>query len=216
MHPPAYDDRVLRGLVVDWGGVLTAPVDEVMSAWARHEGIEVNTYRSVLGTWLATSLSPIHRLERGQLAPSEFERLLAAEFSAHGCRVEPDGLLTRMLEGLGPVRDDMVTLLRQARAVGIRTALLSNSWGEHYPEHLWVGAFDEVVISGRVGMRKPEAEIFRHTAKLLRLQPSECVMVDDVAANIRGAVAVGMVGVLYRDFEQAAEEIEILMGQELR
>ena len=94
--------------------------------------------------------------------------------------------------------------------------MLSNSWGEHYPEHLWVGAFDAVVISGRVGMRKPDAEIFQHTADLLQLTPAECVMVDDMPTNIRGAVAVGMVGVRHVSYEQTVDELEVLLELPLR
>lgn len=206
----------LRGLLVDWGGVLTAPIDEAMSAWARHEGIDVDSYRTVMRGWVEAPGSPIHGLERGELSPAEFERLLAAAFREHGFDVPADGLLARMLDGLREVSDDMVSLIRRARRQGLRTALLSNSWGEHYPEHLWVGAFDAVVISGRVGMRKPDAPIFRHTAGLLGLPPAECVMVDDLAANIRGAVAAGMVGVLHVDYERTADELEVLFGLPLR
>jgi HAD superfamily hydrolase (TIGR01509 family) len=111
----------------------------------------------------------------------------------------------------------MLGLVRRARHSGLRTALLSNSWGdENYPEAQWEGAFDVVVISGRVGMRKPEAEIFRHTADLLGVPPEECVMVDDLAGNIHGAVASGMVGVLHKSYEETAEELEILFDRRLR
>src|SRR4051794_4623593 len=170
-RPSTYDAGVsttdeplpLRGLIIDWGGVLTAPLDEAMTAWARHEGIDLDVYGSVMRPWFLTPASPIHRLERGQLTPGEFETLLATAFRERGITVEADGLLTRMLSGLRELSDDMVSLVRRVRQEGVKTALLSNSWGEHYPEHLWVGAFDTVVISGRVGMRKPDQEIYRHT-----------------------------------------------------
>ena len=111
----------------------------------------------------------------------------------------------------------MIGLVRRARHSGLRTALLSNSWGDgSYPEEQWEGAFDAVVISGRVGMRKPEAEIFRHTAHLLGVPPEECVMVDDLAGNIHGAVAAGMVGVLHKSYDETVEELEILFDRKLR
>jgi epoxide hydrolase-like predicted phosphatase len=207
---------VLGGLIVDWGGVLTAPIDEAMSAWARHEGIDLAVYRQVMRAWIEAAASPIHALERGELGTDEFERLLATAFREHGVTVDADGLLARMLDGLSELSDDMVNLVRRARRQGLRTALLSNSWGEHYPEHLWVGAFDAVVISGRVGMRKPEPEIFAHAAELLNLRPGQCVMVDDLAPNIRGAVAAGMVGVLHRSYAETVDELEVLFGLPLR
>ena len=154
-------------------------------------------------------------LERGELASGEFETMLAGALRARGVRVRPDGLLTRMLAGLADTRDDMVNLLRRARGRGIRTALLSNSWGEHYPEHAWVGAFDAVVISGRVGMRKPEPRIYRHTAALLDLPVEACVFVDDLRRNVEAAVAVGMVGILHTGYEQTLAELDVLFDTDL-
>jgi epoxide hydrolase-like predicted phosphatase len=191
-------------------------MDEAMTAWARHEGVDLDVYRTVMRSWIDTSPSPIHGLERGELTPDEFEGLLATAFRERGVAVDADGLLARMLEGLRELSDDMVNLVRRARRQGLKTALLSNSWGEHYPEHLWVGAFDAVVISGRVGMRKPDEEIFRHTAELLQLKPPQCVMVDDLTANIQGAVAAGMVGVLHVSYEQTRDELEVLFDLSLR
>jgi len=214
--PTASDEApALRGLIVDWGGVLTAPIDEALSAWAGHEGIDLAIYRTVMKRWIEPASSPIHELERGRLAPDEFERLLAKAFRDEGVAVDADGLLARMLDGLRELSDDMVNLVRRARRHDLKTALLSNSWGEHYPEHLWVGAFDAVVISGRVGMRKPDQEIFVHTAELLGLAPAQCVMVDDLSVNIQGAVAAGMVGVLHRSYGETADELEVLFGTSL-
>ena len=216
MPTPENVPSQLRGLIVDWGGVLTAPIDEAMTAWARHEGVDLEVYRTVMRGWIEAAASPIHGLERGEVSPEEFERSLAEVFREHGVNVVADGLLARMLGGLVELSDDMVNLVRRARRQGLKTALLSNSWGEHYPEHLWVGAFDAVVISGRVGMRKPEESIFRHTADLLQVKPEQCVMVDDLAPNIRGAVATGMVGVLHVSYEQTVDELEILFDLPLR
>ncbi|MCD5315416.1 HAD family hydrolase [Kineosporia babensis] len=206
----------LRGLIVDWGGVLTAPLDEAVTRWAAAEGIGMDTYASVMKNLVDESDSPIHSLERGELDPAAFEQVVAERFRAQGTPVEADGLLTRMLEGLQALSEDMVGLLRRARKAGLRTALLSNSWGEHYPEHLWIGAFDEVVISGRVGLRKPEPEIFRHTCRLLDLAPQQCVFVDDLRANIVGAAQTGLIGVHFTSYQDAVDELEILFGLDLR
>jgi putative hydrolase of the HAD superfamily len=222
---PAYDawvsttaqtDSSLRGLIVDWGGVLTAPLDEAIAEWARYEGVDLDIYQQVMKSVIDDVAVPIHALERGQLSPSDFEQHLARRFQDHGVALPADGLLARMLEGLRPLSADMVNLVRRARSLGLRTALLSNSWGEHYPEHLWIGAFDAVVISGRVGMRKPDHEIFRRTAELLQLEAGQCVMVDDAQINIRGAVDVGMVGVLFRGYNETVDELEALFELSLR
>jgi putative hydrolase of the HAD superfamily len=230
----------LRGLVVDWGGVLTPSLDAAMSAWAAGDGVDFEHFRAVMRAWVgprpgdapsgegagegavaaleqapdagAAGASPVHRLERGEIDPAEFEQQLAERLAEQGSPVEARGLLGRMLAGLAELDAGMVGLVRRAHGAGVRTALLSNSWGDHYPDELFDGLFDAVVISGRVGMRKPDAEIFRHTADLLGLEPGECVLVDDLPHNVRGAAAAGMVGVQHTDVDTTRGELEVLLG----
>jgi HAD superfamily hydrolase (TIGR01509 family) len=159
--------------------------------------------------------SPVHRLERGELTPAEFEQELADHLAERGSPVPAEGLLGRMLGGLASLDAGMLGIVRRAHEAGVRTALLSNSWGDHYPDELFDGLFDAVVISGRVGMRKPDAEIFRHTAGLLGLDPGACVMVDDLPQNVRGAVAAGMVAVQHTDVDSTRAELEVLQGLDL-
>jgi putative hydrolase of the HAD superfamily len=72
--------------------------------------------------------------------------------------------------------------------------------------------FDAVVISAEVGMRKPEERIFRHAADLLGLAPEECVFIDDVAANVTAAEAIGMTGVLHTQPGPTAARLASLLG----
>jgi putative hydrolase of the HAD superfamily len=109
-----------------------------------------------------------------------------------------------------PAMYDMIRVLRGA---GLRTALLSNSWGcDEYPRADFPGLFDTVVISGECGMRKPEEEIFRHTAKVLGLEPQQCVFIDDIEANVAAAVACGMTGVHHTEAAQTAAALQDLLG----
>ena len=238
----------LRALVVDWGGVLTPPLDATIADWARRDRVQYSHFREVMRAWVGArpgppegqgadgpgpgehvvadveqaadpgpaENSPVHRLERGEMSVCRFEQLLATELALRGSSVEPAGLLDRMFEDFKVLDDAMVALVRRAHAAGLRTALLSNSWSDdHYPEALFDGLFDAVVISGQVGMRKPEARIYQHTADLLRLPTSACVMVDDLPHNVRAAAATGMVAVLHTRYETTLTELEILFGVSL-
>jgi epoxide hydrolase-like predicted phosphatase len=213
--------RELRGLVVDWGGVMTTALRDCMAAFCAADGIAYDRFAAVMREWLGPAGeasidgNPAHGLERGELAPAEFERALAERLSTPAARVEAAGLLDRMFATFDHDHG-MAGVVRRARQAGLRTALCSNSWGNDYPRHSWTGLFDAVVISGEVGMRKPEPRIYRHTARLLGLAPPECVFVDDLATNVRGAAAVGMVGVLHVSTERTAGELEALFGRALR
>jgi putative hydrolase of the HAD superfamily len=212
-----------RALVVDYGGVLTEPLADAIAQWCAAEGVVPEEFAAVMKDWLATSYgeaalgSPVHALERGELSIEEFERELARQLrSVGGGTVEAAGLLTRMFAGFADPQPMMLDALRRARSAGLRTALLSNSWGLDYPRDGWDELFDAVVISGEVGMRKPEPEIYRLAATRLGVQAAECVFVDDLAPNVRGAVAVGMVGVHHRDAGQTVAELEGVFGLSLR
>jgi putative hydrolase of the HAD superfamily len=239
----------LKGLIVDWGGVLTPSLESAMAQWAQADGVDFDHFRAVMRAWVGArravaeedsrtredqpgedrpagedwvvdpvvaAASPVHRLERGELEPREFERALAAELAVQGSPVEADGLLRRLLRGLETLDRDMLGLVRRAKGAGLKTALLSNSWGDHYPDELWDGLFDAVVISGRVGLRKPDERIFRHTADLFGIEPTQCVVVDDLPQNVAGAVAAGMVGVRHVDYATTLAELEAVFEIPLR
>jgi epoxide hydrolase-like predicted phosphatase len=212
----------LKALIVDYGGVLTSPLQDSTGSWLDEEGIDPESFATAMREWLGTSYgtdatdSPVHALERGEVEVPEFEQHLAARLTTvDGRPVEAEGLLTRMFSGFG-WEPSMSEAVRHAKAAGLSTALLSNSWGNEYPREGWDELFDVVVISGEVGMRKPEARIFHLAAEKLGLTPQECVFVDDLAPNIRGCSAVGMVGVHHITPQQTIDELEALFGIPLR
>jgi putative hydrolase of the HAD superfamily len=75
--------------------------------------------------------------------------------------------------------------------------------------------FDAIVVSGDVGLHKPEPEIYLLAAERAGAEPGTCVFVDDLRENIAGAEAVGMTGVLHRDPAETLERLEQLLGVEL-
>lgn len=219
--PAILPDGPLRGLVTDWGGVLTTGLPDAMKAWADIDGIDYDRFRELMREWLSTRHgavegNPVHALERGEMDGPTFERRLAARLRTRGgAPVRAEGLLDRMFGGF-EAATGMFEALRRAKAAGIRTCLLSNSWGRDYPREGWDELFDVVVISGEVGMRKPEERIFRYALARLGLPPRECVLVDDLRPNIRAAVEVGMVGVHHVTVAQTVDELEALFGVSLR
>lgn len=211
-----------HGLIVDWGGVLTERLDLAVRAWADREGIDFEHYREALRRWLTPAeelgarANPIHALERGELAVPDFEAQLATVVRRlDGHPVESAGLLSRMF-GTFETAHTMNALVARARRHGIRTALLSNSWGNTYPRDGWDDMFDVVVISGEVGLRKPEREIFDLTCARLALGAERCVFVDDLEMNVAAAHELGMTGVLHRSFEETAGRLESLFGLALQ
>ncbi len=221
MPAPLNSEPLFEGLIVDWGGVLTGNLREAVNRWAVADDIDIDAYAQIMRSWLGEEgelearLNPIHALERGEIEVPHFEERLADELTRRGKRpVAAQGLLQRMFDFFEHSHD-MFGLVRRARGLGIRTALLSNSWGNSYPDDLWQDMFDVTVISGEVGMRKPEERIFRHTFDLLGLPPTSCVFVDDLEHNIRAGAQLGMVGVLHTSYEETRRELDVLFGIDL-
>lgn len=217
------DNAVMNvsALVVDWGGVLTRPVKAATEAWARADGVDLEHVSQVFRGWRTLAdaeagagegAGPVAALERGEITVADFEALLAGELEQLGSPVSAAGLLGRMLAGLDEYEPQMVEVVQHAKAAGLRTALLSNSWGNSYPRQGWDELFDAVVISGEVGMRKPEHRIYRHVCDLLDVDPTAAVMVDDLPWNVAAARAVGMPAVLHVDPRSTVAELEPLLG----
>ncbi|MBJ7279595.1 MAG: HAD family phosphatase [Candidatus Nanopelagicales bacterium] len=208
-------------LIVDWGGVLTNGLDHMLTNWTGQENIDLDVYYKVFNEWLGPEvekelrINPIHALEKGEMSVPDFEVELAhALLTLGNIKVNPTGLLDRMFQFFEHA-PDMNGLVHRARKKGIKTALLSNSWGNNYPRHGWDDMFDEVIISGEVGMRKPDAEIYHHTLELLKVKPTESVFVDDLAHNIKGAAELGMIGVLHVDYDSTKMELEAIFNEKL-
>ena len=113
--------------------------------------------------------------------------------------------------------DAMVAGVLAARRAGVRTAMLSNSWGEdRYDRAQLEQLFDAWVISGEVGVRKPDAAIYSLAAERIGLPPQECVFVDDLPGNLKPARTLGMATVVHRgDAAETLDEVSGLLGVRL-
>ncbi|MER6993973.1 HAD family phosphatase [Saccharopolyspora hirsuta] len=192
--------RPVRAVVFDYGGVLTTSSRAALHAWMDQEGIRPETFSAAIKEWLSRTAppgTPIHRLETGELSAEEFNRTLAQRLrTLDGGPVAPDGLLQRMFARMVS-EPAMLDLVRALRAGGVRTALLSNSWGNDYPWDLLDGLFDVAVISADVRLRKPDPRIYRLVLDRLDLPAEQAVLVDDGAPNVEAAERLGMRAVLH-------------------
>jgi putative hydrolase of the HAD superfamily len=196
-----------HGLIVDYGGVLTSDVFASFRAFCEAEGLPPDTVRDRFrsdpeaGRLLA-------ELETGAMAVADFEPRFAALLE-----VSSERLIERLMGGMAP-DEAMAEGVRRLRAAGVRTALLSNSWGATtgYDHDLLEELFDASVISSEAGLRKPDPAIYELAAERIGLLPAACVFVDDLAGNLKPARALGMATVLHRgDAEATLAEIDALL-----
>lgn len=197
-----------KGLILDFGGVVTTDFYGALDAWSTRAGLGDHAFTEALST--PQGHRALAGAETGQIPQAEFEQVMAGLLG-----VPARGLLAAALADLKP-RPEMTELASRARAVGVRVAALSNSWGEgdYDPYAGWPldDMFDAVIISHQVGLRKPEPGIFTLTADALGLPAAECLFIDDTERNLPGAAELGMGTLLFTGTPAELAEIERLTG----
>lgn len=206
------------GLLVDYGGVLTSSAGQAFRAFERETGLPKGTVIEIIveAYRRGEATNPIVRFERGESTPGEFATSFAEALAERGHDLDLEGLHLRMFSDTTRVTA-MWRLVARARAAGVATGLLSNSWGvDGYPIDELEAVFDDLVISGEVGLRKPEPEIYLLAAERIGRSPEQCAFVDDLEVNVVAARDVGMCGVHHTEFEATAACLEEFLGIALR
>ena len=194
------------GLLVDWGGVMTTSVFDTFRVFCESEGLSPETIGERFRHDPA-SRELLIGLETGALSEKDFEPRFAALLE-----VPPHGLIDRLFAGSAP-EPAMLEVVRRARAAGVRTGLVSNSWGtRRYDRALLAELFDGVVISGEEGIRKPTPAIYELGAERIGLAPPQCVFVDDLPFNLEPAAELGMATVRHLETARTVAELERLLG----
>ncbi len=199
-----------HGLLVDYGGVLTTSLFDSFGAFCAAEGLAPEALMQRFRTDKAARELLIG-LETGRIDEDEFEPALARLLG-----VPAPSLIDRLFAGSGP-EQPMVDAVLTARDAGIRTGLISNSWGtRRYDRDQLAKLFDGVVISGEEGMRKPTPAMYTLGAERIGVAPEQCVYVDDLPFNLKPAEELGMATIHHVDAQQTVDELERLLGVRLR
>ena len=200
----------MKGLLVDFGGVLTTNVFESFRAFCEGEGLDPEAFIALFRE-RPEARSALREVETGRITEDEFSARIGAMLGLE----DSGGLIDRLFAGM-TADGEMVAAVRRAKSAGIRTGLISNSLGEgRYDRSSFPELFDGVVISGEEGMHKPQPEIYLLGAERVGLPPQECVFVDDLRENCSGAEAVGMTAVLHRGADSTIAELERLLDVQL-
>jgi putative hydrolase of the HAD superfamily len=141
-------------LVVDFGGVLTTNIWDAFGEFCSREGLDPGTVKELFRSE-PEAMRLLRGLETGELDEAGFEPPFAALLGIQ----DHEGLIDRLFGGLRP-DEPMIGAVRSARAAGAKTGLISNSWGLGIYDRAPVDLFDATVISGDVGLHKPQPEIY--------------------------------------------------------
>ncbi len=194
-------------MIFDFFGVLTSNMVEVITWFENREKIPQGTF---LRAWADPRGQDLfRRLELGQIRQEDWNTGFAALMG-----VTSDNLLDRYLHDAFPAYL-VLQAAREARAAGVRTAVLSNSLGRQpydpYAGFDLHGTFDAVVLSADHGVRKPEPAAFRLVLERLGVSAEDCLFVDDSEENLAAARRFGLTPLLGLDEEVVARQLRELL-----
>jgi putative hydrolase of the HAD superfamily len=213
----------IEAVIFDYGGVLSTTPFAGIAEFERRMGYPEDSLAQLLFGKGASPQGPTdavpdhdwHLLETGRLTLDEFhERLVARSQAALGRPLEL-GVYAQFLRDLGVgVHWMMVHRVRELRADGYRTAILTNNvreWGRYWKGSIPMELFDVVVDSCDVGLRKPDPAIYRLTCERLGVAPEAAVFLDDTRRHVEAARQVGLQAVLVRDPWAAIAELDAIL-----
>jgi FMN phosphatase YigB (HAD superfamily) len=203
MKLQALDGTVTKAVVFDLGGVLI----DLHSGEARRELIDKFGMRPDRVDALTQSCFTRRRRSITELAM--IGKVGAAEYLAAFLREcstkDAGGIKANRLSVLGRERKDVFAIAGRLQRAGMVCCIFSNTialhWeklssGRDYPS---LGAFDHIFTSHLIGRAKPQETAFRFVANALKLQMSECLLVDDTPLNVEKARTVGWRSLLFTD-----------------
>ncbi|MGV9268056.1 HAD family hydrolase [Kitasatospora sp. NPDC003701] len=196
-----------RAVVFDFFGVLTANMVEVITGFEARERIPRGTF---LRGWADPRGQELfRRLELGKITQEEWNAGFGTLIG-----IDPADLMARYLHDCFPAYP-VLRIAREARAAGIRTAVLSNSLGREpydpYAGFDLAGTFDAVVLSAETGVRKPDPAAFRIVLDQLGVQAHETLFVDDSETNLEAAAEAGLTPLHGLDEDVIARDLRGLL-----
>ncbi|TGN77303.1 HAD family hydrolase [Bradyrhizobium yuanmingense] len=205
-------------MIFDFGGVLTSSPFEAFTRFETERGLPADIIRR---TNAANHLENAWaKFERAEVDIETFDALFAAESLALGAEVRGRDVLPLLQ---GDLRPEMVEALKRIKAqfkTGcITNNLPANAIGSMTGRSLYIAEvmvlFDHVIESAKIGLRKPDPRIYQMMVETLKVDPSNCVYLDDLGVNLKPARQMGMTTIKVTSGAQAIAELEEATGLKL-
>ncbi|UWU92308.1 HAD-IA family hydrolase [Bradyrhizobium sp. CB1015] len=208
----------IEAVIFDFGGVLTSSPFEAFTRFETERGLPADIIRR---TNAANHLENAWaRFERAEVDIETFDELFAAESLALGAEVRGRDVLPLLQ---GDLRPEMVEALKRIKAqfkTGcITNNLPANAIGSMTGRSLYIAEvmvlFDHVIESAKIGLRKPDPRIYQMMVETLKVDPNDCVYLDDLGVNLKPARQMGMTTIKVTSGAQAIAELEKATGLKL-
>ncbi|WP_027542189.1 HAD-IA family hydrolase [Bradyrhizobium sp. WSM2254] len=208
----------IEAVIFDFGGVLTSSPFGAFARFETERGLPIDIIRR---TNAANHLENAWaRFERAEVDIDTFDTLFAEESRALGAEVRGRDVLPLLQ---GDLRPEMVEALKRIKA-GLKTGCITNNLpanaiGSMTGRSLYIAEvmvlFDHVIESAKIGLRKPDPRIYKMMVETLKVDPRNCVYLDDLGVNLKPAREMGMTTIKVTSGAQAIAELEKATGLKL-
>ena len=215
--------RNFDAVIWDFGGVITSSPFEAFSRFETANKLPKDFIRSINATNPDTNAWAL--FERSEIDADAFDAAFQAEAAARGHSVRGAEVLALLA---GDIRPEMVAVLQRLidedYKIGCITNNVKSGSGAGMARSKEKAAaveavmelFSHVIESSKVGIRKPDPEIYKMACTALDVTPERAVFLDDLGVNLKPARALGMATIKVSGAEQAISELETLLGHPLR
>lgn len=174
----------------DWGGVIAGdPADDFLGMLLRSIGASEAQVEEILDSYKISFM-------RGEISEAEYWDILRKRYSLsiHDS-ISDEFKKWRGLE----INNQVLALVEQTKAKGMRAALLTNVIEPTYNvlnvAHCY-DHFDVVIASCKVGLAKPQPEIYQLALDMLKTTAEKSLFIDDKQKNLDPAKAMGFQTIL--------------------
>jgi len=204
-----------KAIIWDFGGVITSSPFEAFNDFEKKNDLPLDLIRNI------NSENPDQnawaKFESNIVSIEEFDELFYQEAKAKGYDVKGKEII-KLLSG--SIRNNMVEFLKELKGTYKLGCITNNvkplekdiredSNAVASKEAMLL--FDHIIESSKVGIRKPNPEIYKMSCNALKVNPSDCIYLDDLGINLKPARELGMTTIKVIDPEEAINEVRNLL-----
>jgi putative hydrolase of the HAD superfamily len=196
----------LQALILDYGGVVSLPqnrenIDFIIERLNQDYDDFIQVYYDLRAGY-----------DNGQLSGQEFWLKVLQHYGLNPNGFDLDRFIREDVKSWTHLNQSILRFITENRTRIPKLAMISNMVTDTLVymrrNYDWLSLFDELVFSCEIGVNKPDREIYEICMQQLKVNPQDCLFVDDSANNIKGAREVGMNCVLYESFPQFMIELQ--------
>ncbi|MCC7393907.1 MAG: HAD-IA family hydrolase [Sphingomonadaceae bacterium] len=208
-----------RAVLWDFGGVITSSPFEAFNRLEQERGLPRDSIRRINAT--NPDDNAWARFERAEIDAAAFDTAFAAEARALGWEIDGASVIACLSGDIRPQMVDALDWLKQAGyAIGCITNNVPVGTGAGMARDAAKAAqiaaimarFDVLLESSKLGIRKPDTRIYQMAADALHVAPAQCIYLDDLGVNCKGATQLGMAAIKVTDGDTAREALWKLLG----